>query len=220
MKRYTGKNRGRKVDSSGLSRRQFLGRSLAGVAGLSLMPLAGTKGTSPAAKAVASKLSGKPRNVVLMVSDDQGFQAGCYGDPVAKTPSLDALAAGGVRFATAFASTPSCSASRSVILTGLHNHANGQFGHQHSFHNFHTHKWVKALPVLLNEAGYRTCSIGKYHVQPEENYHFETYRNQGIPGGSRSPVAMAEKAKEFIQEKNDRFIGQCSGQGNPLSHSS
>lgn len=212
MKHCTSQDQGKKVDSSGLSRRQFLGRSLAGMAGLSLMPLVGAKGISAAAKAEAPTPGGMPRNVVLMVSDDQGFQAGCYGDPVAKTPSLDTLAAEGVRFSTAFASSPSCSASRSLILTGLHNHANGQFGHQHSFHNFHTHKWVKALPVLLNEAGYRTCSIGKYHVQPEENYHFETYRNQGIPGGGRSPVTMAEKAKEFIQEKDDRpfFLYFCT----------
>ncbi|MBA7561402.1 Ulvan-active sulfatase [subsurface metagenome] len=196
MKKHRSDNAG---PASPLSRKQFLGRSMAGVAGLSMLPLTRGKGTKAAAAP-----PGNPKNVVLMVSDDQGFQAGCYGDPVAKTPALDALAEDGVRFATAFASTPSCSASRSVILTGLHNHANGQYGHQHSFHNLHTHAWVKGLPVLLNEAGYRTCSIGKYHVQPEENYHFETYRNQDIPGGTRNPVAMAENARTFIEEDDTR----------------
>ena len=157
-------------------------------------------------------MSLRKRNVVLIVVDDQGYQAGCYGDPVVQTPNLDALAADGVRFTNAFCTSASCSASRSVILTGLYNHANGQYGHQHAYHNFHTFRWVRSLPVLLAEAGYRTCSIGKFHVQPEEIYHFEQYLNQGIPGGSRNPVAMAEKAKEFIQQDDPRpfFLYFCT----------
>src|SRR5690606_8115283 len=76
-----------------------------------------------------------PKNVVLYVTDDQGStDAGCYGNPVIKTPGLDTLAAEGTRFTHAFRTTPPCSASRSVILTGLHNHANGQYGHAHSYH--------------------------------------------------------------------------------------
>lgn len=195
------RTRGDQNTPSSLSRRQFLGRSVAGAGALALVP---AWATAAKAKPTQTTRLGKLKNVVLMVSDDQGYQAGCYGDPVAQTPHLDALAADGVRFATAFASTPSCSASRSVILTGLHNHANGQFGHMHSFHNLHTHRWVKGLPVLLNQAGYRTCSIGKYHVQPEEMYHFGTYRNEGIPGGNRNPVAMAENARAFIEEDDER----------------
>ncbi|RKY05412.1 heparan N-sulfatase [Candidatus Poribacteria bacterium] len=151
------------------------------------------------------------RNVVLIVVDDQGYQAGCYGDPVVQTPNLDALAAEGTIFTHAFCTSASCSASRSVILTGLYNHANGQFGHAHEPHNFHTFRWVRSLPVLLAEAGYRTCLIGKFHVQPEEVYHFEQYLNKGIPGGSRNPVAMAEKAREFIQQDDPRpfFLYFC-----------
>src|SRR5262249_39472627 len=71
-------------------------------------------------------LSAAPRNVVLFVTDDQGQDAGCYGNKVLKTPNLDRLAAEGTLFKYAFCTTASCSASRSVILSGLHNHANGQ----------------------------------------------------------------------------------------------
>ena len=71
--------------------------------------------------------SKKRPNVVLIVSDDHGLDAlGCYGNKVIKTPNLDQLAAEGVRFTNAFCTTASCSASRSVILTGMYNHANGQ----------------------------------------------------------------------------------------------
>ena len=65
-------------------------------------------------------------NIVLIVADDHGLDAlGCYGNPVIKTPNLDALAADGTRFTAAFCTTASCSPSRSVILSGQHNHRNG-----------------------------------------------------------------------------------------------
>lgn len=76
------------------------------------------------------------RNVVLIVVDDQGFEMGCYGNDVIRTPHLDALAASGTRFTQAYATVASCSASRSVILSGLLNHSNGQYGHAHDYHHF------------------------------------------------------------------------------------
>jgi len=156
--------------------------------------------------------TGAARNVVMMVTDDQGLDAGCYGNPVIQTPSLDKLAGEGARFNYGFCTTSSCSASRSVILSGLYNHANGQYGHVHGIHNFHTFKWVRALPLLLADAGYRTCSIGKFHVQPEAMYHFERYANKGLKGGARSAVQMAEHAEKFIRENDDRpfFVYLCT----------
>ena len=54
----------------------------------------------------------KQKNVVIVVVDDQGFQAGCYGNTVIKTPNIDRLAAEGKRFTRAHCTTASCSASR------------------------------------------------------------------------------------------------------------
>ena len=76
----------------------------------------------------ASLSAAADKNVVLMIADDLGRELGCYGDKVAKTPNIDALAAQGTRFTHAFCTTASCSPSRSVMFTGLHNHANGQLG--------------------------------------------------------------------------------------------
>jgi len=151
-----------------------------------------------------------PKNVVLIVADDLGRQLGCYGDPNARTPHLDALAADGTRFRWAFCTTASCSPSRSVILTGLHNHTNGQYGLQHATHNFSTRPFVKPLPMLLKQAGYRTCSIGKVHVQPEDMYRFDRYENEKI-GGGRNAVRMAENAEKFIREDDSRpfFLYFC-----------
>src|SRR5215212_7540041 len=115
---------------------------------------------------VGSATIAAQRNVVLIVTDDQGLVAGCYNNSVIKTPNIDALAADGTRFTNAFCTTSSCSPSRSVILTGLFNHANGQYGLEHAEHHFRSFDKVKSLPVMLGDAGYRTARVGKYHVGP------------------------------------------------------
>lgn len=152
----------------------------------------------------------RPRNVVVVVADDMGFQAGCYGDTAARTPNIDRFAADATRFTRAHCTTASCSASRSVILTGMFNHATGHYGHAHGYNHFSTYESVPTLPVILAEAGYRTCSIGKYHVAPEVVYHFDEYRNDGIQG-SRNSVRMVKNAKDWIAE-SDRpfFLYWCS----------
>ena len=108
------------------------------------------------------------RNILFIITDDESPTLGCYGDPVAVTPAIDAIARDGVLFRNAFATTASCSASRSVVMSGLHNHRNGQFGHQHAYHKFASfHDVVQlALPRVIARAGYRTGQIGKYHVAP------------------------------------------------------
>ena len=76
-----------------------------------------------------TSLFSAPKNIVLVVTDDQGQDAGCYGNPVLKTPHLDSIAQDGTLFRYAFCTTASCSASRSVILSGLHNHATVSYTH-------------------------------------------------------------------------------------------
>ena len=108
------------------------------------------------------------RNVVLLIADDLGLQVGCYGDPKAKTPNIDALAKSGTRFSHAFATVSSCSPSRASLYTGLYTHTSGQYGLAHAAHNFHTRDNVRSLPRLLRDAGYRTGIIGKVHVLPQK----------------------------------------------------
>jgi N-sulfoglucosamine sulfohydrolase len=177
------------------SRRDFLKAAGLGVASLAL-PHPVFAGGKPG-----------PRNVMLYVVDDHGTDdAGCYGNSVIKTLGLDMLASEGTRFTHAFCTTASCSASRSVILTGLHNHATGQYGHQHRYNHFVSFPNIKSLPVLLEAAGYRTASVGKYHVAPEKVYHFQQY----IKGGS--PAQMADKSEAFIAADDSRpfFLYFCT----------
>src|SRR5690349_2385907 len=109
-----------------------------------------------------------PKNVVLLIADDLGLQAGCYGDTAAKTPNIDRLAASGTRFTHGFASVASCSPSRATLLTGMPTHMCGQYGLAHATHNAHTFRTVKGLPALLAPAGYRSGVVAKLHVQPKE----------------------------------------------------
>ena len=141
------------------------------------------------------------RNILFIITDDESPTLGCYGDPAAVTPAIDRIARDGVVFRNAFATTASCSASRSVVMSGLHNHRNGQFGHQHSYHGFSSFHDVArlALPRVMARAGYRTGHIGKYHVAPEAVYHYETY----LKGNGRNAVAMAESSRQFLTDTSD-----------------
>ncbi|BDS07059.1 heparan N-sulfatase [Oceaniferula spumae] len=152
---------------------------------------------------LASLSASKP-NIVLFITDDQSPIAGCYGSPLIQTPHLDQLAKEGTMFTRAYATTASCSASRSVILTGIQNHANGQFGHTHDYHKFETFKSCAALslPNQLRANGYRTVQMGKLHVAPEAVYQFDQYLAE--KGGGHNTPAWIENCKPLFNEKSDK----------------
>ena len=149
-------------------------------------------------------------NIVLIVADDHGMNdLGCYGNKAISTPNLDYLASEGLRFTRAYCTTPSCTASRSVILTGLYNHLNGLYGHEHSYHHFRAHDYLKSLPIYLSEqGGYETLRIGKYHVAPESVFKF----NRVLKANGRNPVAMADTVGKYLQTRNSQpfFLYYCT----------
>ncbi|ANW96237.1 heparan N-sulfatase [Wenyingzhuangia fucanilytica] len=155
---------------------------------------------------VKQKKTSKP-NVILFVSDDHGKDAlGCYGNPVIQTPNLDKMASEGVLFNNAYCTSASCAASRSVILTGKYGHATGSYGHVHDYHHFSTYDNEKSLPVLLEENGYETARIGKYHVAPEKVYHFNTV----LEADPRNTVEMADACVEVLNTDKPFFLYFCT----------
>lgn len=174
----------------------------------------------------SSEPSGNPKNtpfnIVLMVADDHGVEAlGCYGNNVIKTPNLDALAANGTRFTQAFCTSASCAASRSAILTGLHNHANGTYGHTQGAHHFACFDWIKTLPAFLHDAGYRTGRVGKKHYAPENLFPFDFSPSEDE--FDRDDVRMAQATRPFIAPDGPFFLYWCShnphrGKGQLSSH--
>lgn len=136
------------------------------------------------------------KNVLLLIADDLGKQLSCYGAQTIKTPNIDQLATQGTRFDYAFASTASCSGSRSVIYTGLHTHQNGQYGLASHRHHFVTFDHVETAPKLLNEVGYRTGILGKIHVGPENVYPWQE-RQESV---TRDVAVIADQARTFFQQ--------------------
>lgn len=146
-------------------------------------------------------------NIILFVSDDHGTDAlGCYGNPVIQTPNFDRLAEEGALFTDAYCTASTCSASRSAILTGKFSHATGHYGHAHSYHHFSTYDTITALPTHLENAGYHTARIGKYHLAPESVYDF----NEVLKADPRNTVEMAEKCRTVIENEEPFFLYFCT----------
>lgn len=113
----------------------------------------------------AGKEPGKP-NIVLIVADDLGYgDLGCYGATKIETPAMDQLAADGMRFTNAYASSSASSPSRYSILTG--HYAWRTRLKNEVLRNFDKpliEKERKTIASLLNENGYYTACIGKWHL--------------------------------------------------------
>lgn len=134
-------------------------------------------------------------NVVVILTDNMGRDAGCYGNTAIETPNIDALAGDGVKFENAFCTTSSCSPSRAVILSGLYAHANGMYGLSHAYHHFSCFEDLSTLPAVLGSAGYRTGINGKLHVSPPRTFPFDVKISES---GARNTVEMAEESRDFI----------------------
>ncbi len=143
-------------------------------------------------------------NILLVTADDLGPQLSCYGDPIAKTPNIDALANQSVQFQTAYVSQASCSPSRSTMLTGLYPHANGHYGLANANVGFQVHPelYPALLPNVLKRAGYRTGIIGKLHVNPENEFQLDLHERTGF--GSRQVKTQLDFARDFVNQSGDR----------------
>ncbi|MEO0447139.1 MAG: sulfatase-like hydrolase/transferase, partial [Verrucomicrobiota bacterium] len=153
----------------------------------------------------ALMLSETKPNLLLIVSEDNGPDLGCYGAPYVKTPVLDELAAGGILFEHAYVPQAGCSQSRSALLTGLYPHQNGQIGL--ATWNFRMYR--EETPNLvrsLREVGYRTGIIGKLHINPESAFPFDVREIGGSNFGRRDLGDYAEKAMSFMMAGNEPFF--------------
>ena len=107
----------------------------------------------------------KRPNVVMLLADDLGWKdIGCYGGPV-KTPTLDRLAADGVRFTDFYSGAAVCSPSRATLLTGRQHLRAGIYSWIHdSSQESHLLEREVTLAEVLKSNGYETVHLGKWHL--------------------------------------------------------
>jgi arylsulfatase A len=144
--------------------------------------------TTLAAALAPARLAARP-NIILLLADDLGWSdLGCYGNKLHETPSLDLLAQQGVRFTDAYAACPVCSPTRASILTGKYParlHLTDWIPGRPQWPSARllTPQFEQHLPLAettvaeaLKPLGYRTASIGKWHLGGD-GFHPE---NQGF----------------------------------------
>ena len=109
-------------------------------------------------------------NILVVLFDDVGFSDfGCYGSPI-RTPTIDRLAASGLRF-TGFHTTAMCSTTRAALLTGRNHHSVGMgclanFDSGYPGYRGKIAKEAGTLAEMLRPHGYRNYMVGKWHVTP------------------------------------------------------
>lgn len=127
----------------------------------------------------------QPNFVFILVDDMRWDVLGCMGNPIVKTPAIDALAAQGTLFRNHFCTTSICCVSRASILSG-------QYERRHGIGDFSTpftpEQWAQTYPALLRQAGYRTGFIGKFGVGDAKAIkakavEFDFWRGEAGQGG-------------------------------------
>ena len=134
-----------------ITRREFLKASVAGAATLAAGGLA-----------LADSGGGKRPNILLIIDDQHNRRhMGWTGASQVKTPHLDSLARGSVRFTNAYCNSPICGPARHCIYTGLHTPQHGSLMNEQAMRD-----GLTTMVARLNAAGYTTANVGKMHNAP------------------------------------------------------
>ncbi len=177
-----------------ISRRRFL--QATGAAGIALA----------APRSFAITRPSRPPNILLIMSDEHNASvAGCYGNALARTPSLDRLAERGVVFENCYTNSPLCVPARLSFTAGKYASRVGAWNNDCELPRAD----YPSLPRILNAAGYESFLCGKQHYAANRRYGFVDVggnfnRNAKTGRGHRRrpddlavPKEISERFKEF-----------------------
>ena len=134
-------------------------------------------------------------NILYFITHDQGDVVSCLGARSVRTPNLDRLAAGGVRFTNHFSQTACCSPARGTLLTGRYAHCNGLIGLVNRGISLPTDE--KTLADYLNDEGYHTCHIGLQH----ERRYREANRYREYGTGKRDCGLVCDAVSDWLRNR-------------------
>ncbi len=141
-------------------------------------PPAAPVGDPAAVPAHAAAKSANQPNIILIFTDDQGYEdLGCFGSTTIKTPNLDRMASEGLKL-TNFYAQPVCGVSRAALMTGSYPIRVGEPNNVKQLHTVPHPKEV-TMAEVLKSAGYATGIIGKWHLT-----------NKGKGPGGFEPTTM------------------------------
>ncbi len=145
---------------------------------------------APTPTFAAHKTAAAHPNIVFIFSDDHAFQAvGAYGQHLNNTPNIDRLAREGMRFDRCLTTNSLCGPSRAAVLTGKYSHLNGFYDNNSRFDGSQ-----QTFPKLLQQAGYQTAMVGKWHLvsEPTGFDYWNVLPGQGV---YYNPVFLHEGGK-------------------------
>ncbi|MBX3432929.1 MAG: sulfatase [Pirellulales bacterium] len=170
--------------------------------------------------AAASDVQAARPNILYIMSDDHAYQAvGAYGSILNETPNIDRIAAAGVRFDRCYVTDSICGPSRACLLTGKYGVHNGVRDNYTAFDGSQV-----TFPKLLQQAGYQTALIGKWHLKsdPTGFDHWDILPGQGkyyrpdfiSPAGQRAEPGYVTEittrlAVEWLKKGRDRDRPFC-----------
>jgi len=154
-------------------------------------------------------------NIVYVIVDQMASDAmSCAGNPLVSTPSLDRLAGDGVRFDRAYCAFPLCVPSRAAMFTGRMPHEAGIYVNTNIIRDeelpFETLAWK------LNDGGYQTHYIGKWHLTiPMDDSARHGFQQVEHPGVHGFDSVNARLAVEFLRQKHVKPFFLCVSFMNP-----
>lgn len=167
--------------------------------------------------------AGRP-NILFIMSDDHAVRAvSAYDDSIVQTPNIDRIADTGMRFDRAYVGNSICGPSRATMLTGLHSHANG----------FYSNEWSgpfdgsqQTLSTLLQQAGYNTAVIGKWHLYSDPvGFDYWSVIHNAFEQGTyynpefRSPAGVEQATgyvADLITDKTLAWLGSVADDEDPF----